>query len=99
VDSSGSGYGPVAGSYVHDNEPSGAIKGSANINFSGMTVLYGVSRVKLEPLEAEIIVFPSEILGQDFVLMMKQYFYIFLCNDDNDGSNETQYVWVNESVT
>jgi hypothetical protein len=27
LDSAGSGYGPVAGSYEHGNEPSGSIKG------------------------------------------------------------------------
>jgi hypothetical protein len=27
LDSSGSGYGPVAGSFEHGNEPSGSLKG------------------------------------------------------------------------
>jgi hypothetical protein len=27
LDSSGSGYGPVAGSYKHGNEPSGSLRG------------------------------------------------------------------------
>jgi hypothetical protein len=49
VDASGSGYGLVAGSCQHGNEPSGSIKSgscfasSVTISFSRRTVLRGVS--------------------------------------------------------
>jgi len=47
LDSSGSGYGPVAGSCEHDNQPSGSIKGRefldcVTISFSRWTLLHGV---------------------------------------------------------
>lgn len=60
----------MAGHYVHSNDTSTSVKDLADIKFSGTTMLCGISRVKLEPLDAEVIVFPSRILGQDLVLIV-----------------------------